>query len=40
MPTNKNAQLIRLEKRQKGLVAISYSAKELQIAMDKDIELR
>ena len=38
--TNKNAQLIRLEKRQKGLVAISYSAKELQIAMDKDIELR
>lgn len=35
-----NARLIRLEKRQKGLTAISYSAKELQIAMDKDIEIR
>ena len=40
MARGKDAQLIRLEKRVKGMVAVCYSAEELQTAMGNDIELR
>ena len=40
MASGKNAQLIRLEKRTKGMTAVCYSAEELQAAMSNDIELR
>lgn len=35
-----DAQLIRLEKRAKGLTAVCYSGEELRVAMDNDMELR
>lgn len=40
MARGKDAQLIRLEKRAKGITAVCYSAEELQAAISNDIELR
>lgn len=35
-----NAKLIRLEKREKGIKAVDYTAEELSVAADNDIEVR
>lgn len=38
--SDQNAKLIRLEKREKGIKAVDYSAEEVSIAADNDIEVR